>query len=124
MNLLQRLRDEAHEFANAVHRETRDYAHFYEMTNIAPSLTEPERQELLQSFGSSKRVAEAGEAELVKLLGDDRGAVAVRDIEMYRLGARPRIKPLVVPIRFQDENGAAEDLRPISSPSGKAMRIR
>lgn len=124
MNLLQRLRDEAHEFANAVHRETRDYAHFYEMVNIAPSLTEPERQMLLQSFGSGKRVAEASESELVKLLGDERGAVTAREIALYRQGSRPRIKPLVVPIRFQDENGAAEDLRPISSPSGKAMRIR
>ena len=124
MNLLQRLRDEAHEFANAVHRETRDYAHFYEMANIAPSLTEPERQKLLQSFGSSKRVSEAGGVELVKLLGVERGAVAATDIEIYRKGSRPRIKPLVVPIRFQDENGAAEGLRPISSPSGKAMRIR
>ena len=124
MNLLQRLRDEAHEFANAVHRETRDYAHFYEMANIAPSLTEPERQKLLQSFGSSKRVSEAGGVELVKLLGVERGAVAATDIETYRKGSRPRIKPLVVPIRFQDENGAAEDLRPISSPSGKAVRIR
>ena len=124
MNLLQRLRDEAHEFANAVHRETRDFAHFYEMANIAPSLTEPERQKLLQGFGSSKRVAEAGEAGLVKLLGNKRGTLAAQDIGEYRKGSRPRIKPLVVPIRFQDENGAAEDLRPISSPSGKAMRFR
>jgi excinuclease ABC subunit C len=124
MNLLQRLRDEAHEFANAVHRETRDYAHFYEMANIAPSLTEPERQMLLQSFGSSRRVAEASDGELAKVLGDERGAIAARDIEMYRDGSLPRIKPLVVPIRFQDENGAAEDLRPIISSSGKSRRIR
>ena len=124
MTLLQRLRDEAHEFANAVHRETRNYAHFYEMANIAPSLTEPERQRLLQSFGSGKRVSEASEAELVKVLGEDRGTVVAADIETYRQGSRRRIKPLVVPIRFQDENGAAEDLRPISSPSGKAVRIR
>ncbi len=124
MILLQRLRDEAHEFANAVHRETRDYAHFYEMVNIAPSLTEPERQMLLQSFGSSKRVADARDAELEKVLGDVRGKIAAQDIQMYRERSRPRIKPLVVPIRFQDENGAAEDLRPISSSSGKARRIR
>ena len=124
MNLLQRLRDEAHEFANGVHRETRDYAHFYEMVNIAPSLTEPERQMLLQSFGSSKRVAEANYGELEKALGGERGRIAAQDNQMYREGSRPRIKPLVVPIRFQDENGAAEDLRPIISSSGKARRIR
>ena len=124
MNLLQRLRDEAHEFANAVHRETRDYAHFYEIVNIVPSLTEPERQRLLQHFGSNRSLAAASMAELRKVIGRDRGTVAANDIEEYRSGSRPRIKPLVVPIRFQDENGEAEDLRPISSPSGKARRVR
>ena len=124
MNLLQRLRDEAHEFANAVHRETRDYAHFYEMANLAPSLTEPERQELLQHFGSSKRVAEASVAELRSVIGSERGGILAKDINVYRSGSGPRIKPLVVPIRFQDENGAVEDLRPISSSSGRARRIR
>ena len=124
MNLLQRLRDEAHEFANAVHRETRDYAHFYEMANLAPSLTEPERQELLQHFGSSKRVAEASVAELRSVIGSERGGILAKDINVYRSGSGPRIKPLVVPTRFQDENGAVEDLRPISSSSGRARRIR
>jgi excinuclease ABC subunit C len=124
MNLLQRLRDEAHDFANAVHRETRDYAHFYEMVNIVPTLTEPMRQKLLQHFGSGKGVAEAGEAEILEVLGETIGTVACREIEEYRAGKRPRIKPLVVPIKFQAENGAADDLRPISSSSGKARRIR
>lgn len=124
MNLLQRLRDEAHDFANAVHRETRDYAHFYEMVNIAPSLTEPERQRLVQRFGSSRRVAEASGEEIEKVLGVERASMAIEDIAAYREGVRPRVRPLVVPIRFQDENGAAEDLRPINSPSGKARRKR
>ena len=124
MNLLQRLRDEAHEFANAVHRETRDYTHFYEMVNIFPSLSEPERQRLLQHFGSSKRAAEADADDLRKVIGEGRGTIAAVDSDEYRKGARPRVKPLVVPIRFQAENGAAEDLRPIGTPSGKARRIR
>jgi excinuclease ABC subunit C len=54
--LLKRLRDDAHEFANAVHRDTRDFAAFY-----------------------------------------------------------PEGRPLIVPLRLQDENGAAEDLRPIEA---------
>ena len=54
--LLKRLRDDAHEFANAVHRDTRDFAAFY-----------------------------------------------------------PDGRPLVVPLSLQDENGAAEDLRPIEA---------
>ena len=124
MLLLQRLRDEAHEFANAVHRETRDYAPFYEMVNVFPSLTEPERQRLLKRFGSAKRASVAVIPELEKLLGPERAQLAMADAEAYRKGTRPRIKPLVVPIRFQDQNGAADDLRPIGSSSGKSRRIR
>ena len=124
MQLMKRLRDEAHEFANAVHRETRDYAPFYEMANIVPSLTEPERHRLLKHFGSSRRVAEAGETELSGLLGREVASIAAGEIEGYRNGTRLRIKPLVVPIRFQAADGASEDLRPISSPTGRATRGR
>jgi excinuclease ABC subunit C len=124
MNLLKRLRDEAHEFANAVHRETRDYAPFYEMANILPSLTEPERQLLLRGMGSSARVGKASTAQIENILGPERAGLAVRDILRHREGRHPKIKPLVVPIRFQDENGAADDLRLINSPSGKARRPR
>jgi excinuclease ABC subunit C len=124
MNLLKRLRDEAHEFANAVHRETRDYAPFYEMANILPSLTEPERQLLLRGIGSSARVGKASTAQIENILGPERTGLAVRDILRHREGRHPMIKPLVVPIRFQDVNGAADDLRLINSPSGKASRPR
>lgn len=124
MLLLQRLRDEAHEFANAVHRETRDYAPFYEMVNVFPSLTEPERQSLLRHFGSAKRASVASDAELNNVLSIERSRTAKYDAETYRTGGRPRIKPLVVPVRFQDRDGAADDLRPIGSSSGKARRIR
>ena len=54
--LLQTLRDEAHDLANAVHRESRDMLHFYE---------------------------------------------------------RRGVKPLIVPIRFMEKGGQADDLRPI-----------
>lgn len=124
MSLLQRLRDEVHDFANSVHRETREYAHFYEMVNIFPSLTEPERQRLLRHFGSSTRAAASSSEELREVLGDERGSAAGRDVENYRTGSTPRVKPLVVPIRFREENAAAEDLRPINSASGKARPIR
>jgi len=50
--------------------------------------------------------------------------LAVRDILRHRDGRHPKIKPLVVPIRLQDENGAADDLRLINSPSGKVRRPR
>jgi excinuclease ABC subunit C len=124
MLLLQRLRNEAHDFANAVHRDTRDYAHFYEMVNIAPSLAERERQHLLQTFGSHTRILNASEQEIAKSVGKAKAAIAMQDIVDYRNDDRPRIKPLVVPIRFQDEKGAAEDLRPIEAAPGKMRRLR
>lgn len=113
--LLQRLRDEAHEFANAVHRDTRDFAAFYKAANILPSLTETERQKILVHLGSSSAIANATPDDLANLLGHVRGRLAKEDIENYRTGNAARVSPLVVPIRLQEENGAADDLRPIAA---------
>lgn len=124
MLLLQRLRDEAHDFANAVHRDTRDYANFYQMVNIVPSLTESERQKLLRHFGSHARVLNAELGEISAVIGSLKAAIAVKDIDAYKTDERERIKPLVVPVRFQDENGAADDLRPIAVTPGNVRRLR
>ena len=111
--LLQSLRDESHDYANSVHRDTRDYAHYYRMAEILPSLTETERRRLLSAFGSIAKVAEATEQELSLLLAKDRTVLAMAEIERYRDGKNPLIRPLVILTRLQDEGGAAEDLRPI-----------
>ncbi len=107
--LLQRLRDEAHDYSNAVHRDTRDFANFYEAVNVLPSLKETERQRLLVHFGSIAAIIASNAKELVALLGAEKADAATTDIENYKTGFARRIRPLVVPIRFHDENGATDD---------------
>jgi excinuclease ABC subunit C len=115
--LLHRLRDDAHDYANAVHRDTRDCAGFYETVNIVPSLLESERRRLVQHFGSNAKFLQANESEIAEVLGSERARIANSDMIRYRAGKTARIRPLVVPISLQDENGAAEDLRPIAAAS-------
>ncbi|MEO5860555.1 MAG: hypothetical protein ABIR33_16615, partial [Pyrinomonadaceae bacterium] len=113
--LLQLLRDEAHDYANAVHRDTRDYSNYYRMAEALPSLTETERRKVLAAFGSISKVVAATAADIGVLLTADRATSAAADLERFRVGATPPVQPLVVPTRLQEENGAAEDLRPIST---------
>lgn len=113
--LLQRLRDEAHDYANAVHRDNRDYANYYLMAEMLPSLTETERRSLLTAFGSIAKVSLATASELRAVLATDRVEPAINDLKNYQAGKNPKVRPFVVPTRLQDEYGNAEDLRPIES---------
>lgn len=120
MLLLQRLRDEAHDLANAVHRGTRDFAHFYIPATMLPSLNEHERQVLVRRFGSHTRLALATQAELAESLGPAKARAAFADVERFTAGGSTPVRPLIVPLRYQDENGAADDLRPIESSTAKS----
>ena len=113
--LLQRLRDDAHDLANATHRLGRDMLHFYELAAILPSLNERERQELMRDVGSIRKIGSLGAEELKKRFGTDRGKRAARDLEHFRSGESARPEPLIVPIRFVETDGAAEDLIPIET---------
>jgi len=120
--LLHRLRDDAHDYANAVHRDTRDFAGFYETVNILPSLTESERRKLVKHFGSNARLLAADEKGIAEVLGAVRARIANSDMIRYRAGKTVKTRPLVVPIRLQDEDGAADDLRPIAASSRRSPR--
>lgn len=111
--LLKRLRDDAHDLANATHRLGRDMMHFYELAAILPSLTERERQELLREFGSIRAITSLDTAELLKRFGTKKAAALERDLTAFRDGRSPAPEPLIVPIRFVETDGAAEDLIPI-----------
>ena len=113
--LLLRLRDEAHDLANAVHRDTRDLDNFYRVAEILPSVTETERRRLLVDTGSIGGVLRASAQRLIDILGRERAAIADRDLARYRARDFVPIRPLVIPSRLQAENGAAEDLRPIET---------
>lgn len=111
LQMLARLRDEAHNLSNNVHRLRRDSNHFYELANILPSLPENERRILLREFGSLKKLKLAAKNDFSKILGLQKAEIAFRDL---RQTGDTKTEPLIVPIRYTDENGDAEDLQPIS----------
>jgi len=113
MRVLRLLRDEAHELANAAHVRSRDMSHFYELSAILPSLNEGERQMLLSRFGSIKQIVNCGPIRIADILGPGRSASVEDDLDIYRKGESKEPVPLIVPIRYDDPNGAAGDLRPI-----------
>jgi len=113
--MLKRLRDEAHDLANATHRLSRDMMHFYELAAILPSLNERERQQLLREFGSIKKIAQLTPGQLESRLGKRKTPRVVSDIAKFRSGRPVKPRPFLVPIRFVETDGAAEDLIPIET---------
>jgi excinuclease ABC subunit C len=112
--MLQRLRDDAHSLANATHRLGRDMMHFYELAAMLPSVNERERQELLRDVGSIRGIVELDEAEFVKRFGKKKAKAVLNDLASYLAG---HVSPqaLIVPIRYVETDGAADDLIPINS---------
>ena len=120
--LLLRLRDEAHEFANSVHRDTREYRNHYRMATLLPSLTESERRAIVLALGSIAAVERSKITEVAQIVGTERAILAMIDLKRYHHGESSEVLPLVVPTSLQAENGAAEDLRPIEARSSSALR--
>ena len=67
--LLQRVRDEAHRFANAFHRQRRSRSMTVSQLDGIPGLGPARQQALLARFGSVKRIREAEPAELQEVSG-------------------------------------------------------
>jgi excinuclease ABC subunit C len=114
-SLLQVLRDEAHELANYVHRARREMAYYYEPASILPSINEAGRQKLLSRSGSVQRLLNLRESDLAGLFDPPTTEAVLADIEGYNRDGAGAVEPLVVPIRFDAQNGDAEDLRPIET---------
>jgi excinuclease UvrABC nuclease subunit len=113
--VLQNLRDEAHNLSNEIHRQRREMAHFYELAAALPSLDESERRAVLKRAGSIKNLLALGEKDFAVMLSPEKSKAAWRDLEKYRNAAARKIEPLIVPLRYVDENGDAADLRPLAS---------
>jgi len=64
LQLLQRIRDEAHRFAITFHRQRRDLAARSSMFDQLEGVGPVRRRALLQHFGSAERVVEATQEEL------------------------------------------------------------
>jgi len=69
LQLLQRLRDEAHRFAVTFHRQRRDAASRESMFDQLEGVGPARRRALLQHFGSAERILAASEEELVGVPG-------------------------------------------------------
>jgi excinuclease ABC subunit C len=67
--MLQRLRDEAHRFAIAFHRERRSKRMTVSSLDSIPGLGEVRRKALLRHFGSPKRLAAASVDEIAEVQG-------------------------------------------------------
>jgi excinuclease ABC subunit C len=114
-NMLQLLRDDAHDLSNKVHRDLRDMGHHYELAAILPGLNETERRKLVTRLGSVKNLLSVDEQELEQLAGKEKAAQLIASINAHTSREPGAILPLVVPIRFDAEGGNAEDLRPIAT---------
>jgi len=112
--LLHRLRDDAHDLANRTHRLGRDMLHFYELAAIVPSLDERERQELLRELGSIRSITALDASEFEKRFGKKKAAAIGRDLVAAQ-NISADAKPLIVPIRYVETDGEAEDLIPIET---------
>jgi len=66
--LLQRIRDEAHRFANSYHRERRGRRMVDSVLDGVPGIGPARKRALLREFGSLKRIGEADVAELSRLV--------------------------------------------------------
>ncbi len=115
--LLKNIRDEVHAFANAVHRDVREFADFYRLAAIMPSISESSRQMLVRKLGSQAKVLSARDQRLTEILGPVDAVAAQADIRRFIDGTARVILPLVVPTRLQEAGSAADDLRPIERRS-------
>src|SRR5690606_5515913 len=70
--LIQRVRDEAHRFAIAGHRQRRRKARTQSILETVPGLGPRRRRELLKQFGGLQGVARAGIEDLAKVRGISR----------------------------------------------------
>lgn len=111
MKLLVRLRDEAHNFANRIHRTVRDSSHFYELAELLPDLEESQRRSLLQKYGSNNRIKKLTRTELIKIFGNEKSEKLF--LKLSSSNQDLKVEPLIVPIRYDAPEGNAVDLQPL-----------
>ena len=69
LQLVQRVRDEAHRFAIGYHRQARKSRTLHSEVDEIPGVGPARRRKLLSAFGSLRGVRGASEAELAAVVG-------------------------------------------------------
>lgn len=110
---LQRLRDEAHEAANSVHRTRRDFSHFYELASVLPSSDEKLRREILRKFGSINNLKNVSFEKLKSEFDLEIAETIWKDLQNYKSSGGKIFELPIVPIRYDDPNGDAQNLQPL-----------
>ena len=116
---LQNLRDESHAAANYVHRTRRDFSHFYELAAVLPSVKEKTRRAVLRKFGSINNLKNASFEDLTAAIDLTTAEIIWKDLQNYHSNGEKKIEPLIVPIRYDDPNGDANNLKPLRSGGGR-----
>lgn len=75
LQMLQRLRDEAHRFAIGYHRKLRGKESFKSLLDSVPGIGSKRKRALLRKFGSVKAIREASPEELASVQGMTRSSV-------------------------------------------------
>jgi len=108
-NLLLKLRDEAHDLANYIHRTKRETAHFYEVYQALSYLPEKERYSLIRRFGSLNALKNASESEIIGFAGREKGKLIYGELKK----PSRQVEPFIVSIRYDAPDGKAADLQPL-----------
>jgi excinuclease ABC subunit C len=87
LQLVQRVRDEAHRFAVGFHRQTRAKRTLHSELDEIPGIGPAKRRQLLSAFGSLRGVRGASEAELATIVGP---AMAARVRAHFDTSSRSR----------------------------------
>jgi excinuclease ABC subunit C len=88
--LLQRLRDEAHRFANAYHRKLRGRRMVDSVLDDVPGIGPTRKRALLREFGSLKRLREAEPEALAKVVPQRVALDLYESLRRPSIEARPR----------------------------------
>lgn len=82
--LLHRLRDAAHEVANAAHRQLREAAALPTLSRLLPELTETQRKALLQECDNLEGILKASVAQLRAVLGETQARLTGQRLRRLR----------------------------------------
>lgn len=69
LRLLQRIRDEAHRFANAYHQKLRERRIVFSVLDEIKGIGEKRKRDLIRHFGSVRRVRQASVEEIAQVIG-------------------------------------------------------